>query len=252
VFAIIWVKQSSFFAIYFTALLSKSISIQTNRLPYFRSLIVPEINDTEICWIILTDSQHLLIGLKNQVLFLKIDYELCQINIVSRTKHRFGQLGAIINQIGRRDFVMYDIKKLITASVINDKVVFGPRRNFRIDPIGCPTVIGNHLCGFRGLDRLDYTGNQFFEFYKLDLVTLNAETRKMPFKSKSNPYMPDFFPVCFRFSVLTKFRDTYIIHLETCFTLLSTYVDHILSFLSHSRDPFLHSTRRLWLGSTSK
>jgi hypothetical protein len=169
---------------------------------YFRSLIVPEINDTEICWIILTDYQHLLIGLQNQVLFLKIDYELWEINIVSRTKYRFGRLGAIINQIGRRDFVMYDTKKVITAGVINDEVVFGARRNFGVDYMGCPTVIGNHLCGFRILNRRDDMGIQFCEFYKLDLVTLNEETREIPFKTNSGGKMPYFFPVCFKFSLI--------------------------------------------------
>jgi hypothetical protein len=132
------------------------------------------------------------------------------------TDHTFGGLGGIIDQITRRKFVMYNYNTIYTANLIDNRVVFDQPQQFNIGTLRCPTLIGNNLCGFRPFHDRNDAGIPLSKFYKLNLATLENKTYDVPF-APSGRFMPNFNPVCFKFvfSLLTHFRDTFIVRLGT-------------------------------------
>jgi hypothetical protein len=112
---------------------------------------------------------------------LKIDYDTWKATVVSKADHNLVRSWTIMDQLNKRDFVMYDPTAFVTGSLTGDEIVLSQKREFDINTLEWQNLVGNQLIGFRNLDLQNDAGIPLWQFCKIDLVTLTEETVDIPF-----------------------------------------------------------------------
>jgi hypothetical protein len=137
--------------------------------------------------------QHLLMRTWDGLLLLKINYETWEVNFVSRPNPGFRNIEhVLVDQLDSRKVFISGSDGFVTGNLIGDEIVFNTRLEFPIRNMKCAKLIGNQLCG------LDYIDRWMWQYRKIDVVKLTAETINVPITLNIN--FRDFsFPVNFYF-----------------------------------------------------
>jgi hypothetical protein len=120
----------------------------------------------------------------NGLLFLKVDWTTWQVSVVSRYDSGVNRLcKVVIDQSDPRKALLDYSDRFATVNLMNEQLVFSPRREFNICFIIWEKLIGNQLCGLRCMGR-NNDGTAMCQYHKIDLATLTGERIDVPITFK--------------------------------------------------------------------
>jgi hypothetical protein len=185
-----------------------------------------------------------------ELILSKFDSKSEEIIAISSTdSDPFYFLALIFDQSNEDKFLIHNFTSFAGGSLADDKIVFGPVREFNIGLLSCQKLIGNQIHGFRWLTRND-AGDLFIKYRKVDLITLAEEIIQVPFDLNDGCFIPDFkVNTLLLYLILNKFRIIRIAGLERdCMLLLRMkkigYFNYLMVFLIVFRLLLSHLTRR--------
>jgi hypothetical protein len=127
----------------------------------------------------------------NGLLFLKVDWTTWQVSVVSRYDSGVDTVyKLIIDQSDPRKALLdysdrFDTHGFDTVNLMNEQLVFSPRRKFYLGWMNCRKLIGNQLYGLGYMGR-DNNGTAMCQYRKIDLASLTKETIDVPITFKED------------------------------------------------------------------
>jgi hypothetical protein len=202
-----------------------------NKSYHFYLRILPtNIGNSFVSWLKIIGEQYLLICSEDQIVPLNIDYHYLKTKLVSQVDIGFQRDNAVIDELNDRNFILYYKTSFITGSVIDDKIVLSPRKNYDFNNFQWAKLVGNKLIGFR---RSNENNIRFWKFCSIDLEELTEKTVKMSPRRNKGCDLSDM-PVrlSILFLIMNNFSIINITGLEMCCMLiLDTSINPILVYV---------------------
>jgi hypothetical protein len=156
---------------------SKFLLINTTYNVYsFRSVdITPQANYGKIESVNIIGQQHLLISTSRGLILLKVDWTTWQANFVSRPDSGLdGIYDVVVDQSDRSKICVSGWTEFVTGTLVGDKIIFSPRKEFMMYRLKFAKLIDNQLCKL--LCTTHNRAGAFSSYYrKIDLATLTEE-----------------------------------------------------------------------------
>jgi hypothetical protein len=116
-----------------------------------------------------------------KLLVLKIDYDSFQVRLISRHLLGFKAFNIVVYQLNTTNFLVYNRNEFITGSLIDDKIVCSPKREFEFVDLKYSKLDGNTLSGIRVFRHRNDAGVRLYEYRNIDLTTLVEKIVEAPF-----------------------------------------------------------------------
>jgi hypothetical protein len=136
------------------------------------------------------DKHHVFIQCWSQSLFLKIDYELRKVTILSKFDIELPNVEIFADQSNNHKCVIFDRRVFFTGSLVGDELVFSTRQKCNFYPYQWPKLDANHFIGFRNLNPENDEQVETWQLCDTNLDTLTENIIDLPSDSSMRKRFP--------------------------------------------------------------